>query len=133
MSESDLLFDTWAWWEYLFGTETGNALRRRFLEDRKWRIHTSAISLGEISAKMASSGARDRIVPACGAIRRLSHLWDVNADIAQEAGILRQELRRTRETASLADAIILVTSRRAGARLVSGDPAFSGVAGVIAR
>ena len=131
MSESDLLFDTWAWWEYLFGTETGNSLRRRYLDDRKYRIHTSSISLGEISAKLASTGARDRIVPACGAIRRLSHLWDVNADIAQEAGLAREELRRSRETASLADAIILVTSRRAGARLVSGDPAFAAVPGVI--
>jgi len=131
VSDSDVLFDTWAWWEYLVGTAVGTSLRERYLEGQRFRVHTSALTFGELSAKLVSDGARDRVAPACGAIRRLSHVWEVNPDIAEEAGRVRDELRRTSRTASLADAIILVTSRRAGARLVSGDPAFAGVVGVI--
>jgi predicted nucleic acid-binding protein len=133
VSDSDLLFDTWAWWEYLQGTAVGTSLRNRYVVDNRFRIHTSAITLGELSAKLAADGALERVAPACGAIRRLSHLWEVTPDIAQEAGPVRVELRRTSKKASLADALILVTSRRAGARLVSGDPAFAGVSGVITK
>jgi predicted nucleic acid-binding protein len=133
VSESDFLFDTWAWWEYLVGTDVGTSLRDRYVLNKRFRIHTSAITLGELSAKLTSDGAPERVAPACGAIRRLSHIWDVNSDIAQEAGPAREELRRTSNTAGLADALILVTSRRAGARLVSGDSAFAGISGVITR
>jgi predicted nucleic acid-binding protein len=133
VSESDFLFDTWAWWEYLHGSAVGTSLRDRYVLNKRFRVHTSAITLGELSAKLTSDGAHERVAPACGAIRRLSHIWDVTSDIAQEAGPAREELRQTAKTASLADALILVTSRRAGARLVSGDPAFAGVAGVISR
>jgi len=131
VSDSDLLFDTWAWWEYLQATPIGESLRNRFVRDGAHRIHTSSITLGEISAKLWSEGGGDRVAAACGSIRRLSHVWDVDADIAQDAGSVRADLRKTFKTASLADAIVLVTSRRAGARLVSADEAFAGVPGVI--
>jgi predicted nucleic acid-binding protein len=131
VSESDLLFDTWAWWEYLHATAVGTSLRRRFLEGARFRVHTSTITLAELSAKLEADGTGDRISSACGAIRRMSHLWDVTADIAQEAGPARTQLRESSTDASLADAIIYVTARRAGARIVSADPAFRRVPGVV--
>jgi len=131
VSESDLLFDTRAWWEYLRASPVGESLRHRYLRGGAHRIHTSVITLAEISAKLWSEGHGDRVSATLGSIRRLSHVWEVDADIAQDAGAIRVELRKSLETASLADAIILVTSRRAGARLVSGDRAFTGVPGVI--
>ena len=131
VSESDLLFDTWAWWEYLRATSTGKSLRNRYLRSGAYRVHTSVITLAELSAKLWSEGHGDRASAACGSIRRLSHIWEIDADIAQDAGPARTELRKSLETASLADAIIVVTSRRAGARLVSGDPAFAQVPGII--
>lgn len=131
MTESDVLFDTWAWWEYLHQTPTGASLRMRYFVDGTARVHTSSLTIAEVSARLDADGASDRIAPACSAIRRMSHLWDVTADIAQEAGPIRRELRDRARSASLADAIILVTARKAGARLVSADPAFRGIAGVI--
>jgi predicted nucleic acid-binding protein len=133
VSESDILFDTWAWWEYLHQTAVGKSLRDRYAADRRFRLHTSAISLGELSARLQLDGAADRIATACGAIRRMSHVWDVTADIAQEAGPARARLREASEFASLADAIILVTAQRAGARIVSADPAFRDIPGVVSR
>jgi predicted nucleic acid-binding protein len=131
VTESDLLFDTWAWWEYLHATPVGSSLRARFLEGDRHRVHTSAITLAELSAKLESDGSGERISSACGAIRRMSHMWDVTADIAQEAGPARAQLRENSSGASLADAIIYVTARKAGARIVSADPAFRLVPGVV--
>lgn len=131
MTESDLLFDTWAWWEYLHDTEVGARLRVRYIVSGKSRIHTSAISLGEIAAQLAGQGASARVSAACGAIRRMSHIWDVTGDIAQEGGVARAKLRQHASQASLADGIILATAQRAGARIVSNDPAFNGQTGVI--
>ena len=133
MTESDVLFDTWAWWEYLFQTPTGASLRDRFVEGSRFRIHTSAITLGELGARLVEDGADDRVVPACGSIRRMSRVWDVTSDIAQESGSARARLRTWARSASLADAIVFVTARRAGARIVSADPAFRGLPDVISR
>lgn len=132
MIESNLLFDTWAWWEYLFGTRVGQTLREKFLEDRRCRVHTSAITLAELSARLHADQVPDRVPAACGSIRRMSHVWEVTADIAQESGAARVTLRKSSPEASLADAIIYVTARRASARIVSADPAFRSVPGVIA-
>ncbi|MCI4347281.1 MAG: PIN domain-containing protein [Thermoplasmata archaeon] len=133
MAESDLLFDTWAWWEYLHGTSVGVSLRTRFLANGRFRIHTSVISLAELSARLHTDHVGDRVPVACGSIRRMSHIWDVTADLAQEVGAARARLRNSSSAASLADAIILLTARNAGARIVSADPAFRDVPGVIAR
>lgn len=132
MTDSDVLFDTSAWWEYLFETPTGARLRTRFVDDGRARIHTSAISLGEIGARLSEAGAEDRVGTICGSIRRMSRVWEVTADIAQEAGPVRSRLRTEAKDASLADALVLVTAQRAGARLVSSDRAFRAVPGVIA-
>jgi predicted nucleic acid-binding protein len=133
VSDSDPLFDTWAWWEYLQGSKVGASLRDRYVSSSRFRIHTSALTLRELASKLDSDGVRERAASACGAIRRLSHLWDVTADIAEETGLLREELREHSRSASLADAVIFVTSRRAGARIVSADLAFAGVPRVVSR
>jgi predicted nucleic acid-binding protein len=131
VTESDLLFDTWAWWEYLHGTNLGTSLRDRFVAKGGFRPHASAITLAELSARLTLGGAPARIAQACGAIRRTSRVWDVTADIAQEAGPARATLRESSPSASLADAIIRVTAQRAGASIVSANPAFKGITGVL--
>ncbi len=131
MTESDILFDTWAWWEYLHATAVGASLRDRFLDGARFRVHTSTITLAELSARLQADGSSESISSACGAIRRMSHLWDVTADIAQEAGPARAQLRESSPDASLADAVICVTARKAGARIVSADPAFRRSPGVV--
>lgn len=131
MTASEVLFDTWAWWEYLHGTSTGMSLRRRFVGPPGARIHTSAISLGELAAKLTASGAGDRVAAVCGHVRRTSRVWDVSADLAIEAGVARHALRAASPNASLADGIVAVTAKRAGSRIVSADPAFRDTPGVI--
>lgn len=133
MSESDLLFDSWAWWEYLHATRAGASLARRFVTGGSYRLHTSAITFGELAGRLRADGGGDRIAVVCGAIRRTSHVWNLTSDLAQEAGVARQKLRESAPEASLADAIVYVTARRANARIVSADPAFRRVPGAITR
>jgi predicted nucleic acid-binding protein len=127
VNESDVLFDTWAWWEVLSGTATGRRLAHRFLRLPVGLVHTSALTLGELAAKLAREGGGDRIDSMETAIRAASRLHDVTVAIAVEGGRLREALRRNEPNASLADGIILATARDAGARLLSADRAFRGL------
>lgn len=131
MTGSDVLLDTWAWWEMLFATEVGARLRRRYLGRPNVRVHSSVLALAEIGAKLAASGEADRIAAMSASLKSLSRFHDVSPEIAQAAGPIRAELRRRDPNASLVDALVLCTARRLGARLVSSDRAFKGLAGVV--
>ena len=56
MTASRVVLDTWAWWEILRGSSKGANLQRRYLEPEGTRVFTSAITLAEVAAKMASEG-----------------------------------------------------------------------------
>ena len=74
MTGSKVLFDTWAWWEVLQGSETGAALQRRYLDEPGVQVLTTAISLGELSAKLSSEGSADSISRTVNSIRRRSEV-----------------------------------------------------------
>lgn len=124
MSESDLLLDTSVWWEIFRGSETGRRLQLEFLESGRLTIHTSAITPGEISAKLGSLGFESRAGECLSAIRRASRIHDVTAELAVRGGVLRKELRNSDPDASLADGIILATADAIRSRLLSSDAAF---------
>lgn len=128
MTDSDVVLDTWAWWEVLRASEQGRSIRRRFLGRTDIRAHTSVITIGEITAKLVSMGALPRVDPILGSIRRAGPLHELTADLARAAGVLRADLRKADPSASLADGIVLATARVLGARLVSAAPAFEGQA-----
>ena len=72
VTASKVLFDTWAWWEVLRGSEVGAALQRRYLEAPGVQVLTAAISLGELSAKLSGEGSGESISPAVSSIRHAS-------------------------------------------------------------
>ncbi len=131
MIASEVLLDTWAWWEILFDTPLGRRLRRRYLGRANVRVHTSVLTIAEIGAKLAARGEARRLGPILGALRSMGPIHEVTATVAEAAGPLRQDLRRLRPDASLVDALVLATARAVGARLVSGDGAFKGVPDVV--
>lgn len=131
MTASEVLFDTWAWWEVLFATRQGTRLRKAYLDEPAVRIHTSAIAFGEVAAKMLATDNGDLLPGAMAAMRASATVHDVTSDLAEAGGVLRAELRRASPAASLADGIMLATARRAGATLVSADPAFRGQPDVV--
>lgn len=124
MTGSDLLLDAWAWVEIFRGSQQGVALRRRWFIPARYRLHTSAITVAELGAKLAQDGEAGRIPAIVAAIRAAGRIHDVVTDIAQKAGPLRLRLRETDSSASLADALVLATARTIGARILTRDPAF---------
>ena len=126
MTASKVLFDTWAWWEVLQGSTAGARLQRRYLDASGFDVLTSAISLGELSAKLSSQLAEESISLAVNSIRSSSAILDLTGELAVEAGLIRTRLRRKVQSASLADGIVLATARQHGARLITQDRALGG-------
>jgi predicted nucleic acid-binding protein len=129
---SDVVLDAWGWWEVLRDSARGAQIRERFIGTDSVRLHTSAITVGEIAVKLASMGEGGRIDSVLGAIRRAGPLVDVTAERARAAGLLEAQLRTADSHASLADGTVLATARSLRARLISADPAFRGRADVLA-
>jgi predicted nucleic acid-binding protein len=121
-----VLFDTWAWWEVLQGSAKGAALQHRYLDAPGVQVFTASISLGELSAKPSSGGAEESILLAVSSILHASAIVDLSGELAVNAGMLRARLRKRSKSASLADAIVLATARKSGARVISTDRAFAG-------
>jgi predicted nucleic acid-binding protein len=126
VTASKVLFDTWAWWEVLRGSMAGARLQRRYLDASGYDVLTSAISLGELSAKLSSQGAEESIPLAVNSIRNSSAVLDLTGELAVAAGRIRTRLRKKVKSASLADGIVLATARQHGARLITQDRAFGG-------
>lgn len=131
MTGSEVLLDSWAWWEILNGTPAGRALQVRYLASKHVSVHTSAITIGEVVAKMIRLGNVDDSARILQSLRAAGALHDVTPDLAAEAGLLRSVLRKRDPDASLTDAIVLTTARRLGATLVSRDRAFKGEPDVV--
>lgn len=131
MTASEVLFDTWAWCEVLWDTPVGRRLRKRYFDRQGVRVHTSVLSLTEIGVKLTRLGSADRIGGVFASIQASSTLQPVDHSIAESAVAIREELRRRSPDAGTIDALLLATSRSLGARLVSGDRAFSGEPDVV--
>jgi predicted nucleic acid-binding protein len=133
VTASKVLFDTSAWWEVLQASAVGASLQGRYLDATGIQVLTSAIALGELSAKLSAAGAMGSVSPTVSSIRRASVVVDLTGELAVEAGILRTRLQKRSKSASLADGIVLATARDNGARLVSNDRAFAGEPDVSSR
>lgn len=121
-----VVFDSWAWWEVLDGTATGEKLAKRYIEAPEARVLTVDLSLAEIAAKLARDGREVDVRPALAGMDAASEVVPISVAATEAAGPLLQVLRRADRNAGLADAVILAVAREAGATLISGDPCFRG-------
>jgi predicted nucleic acid-binding protein len=118
------MLDSWAWVEYLQGTNKGEKVRR-VLKERD-DFFTSAISLAEVVSKASRSGQEPRV--AWQAITTNSRIVvPSSSDAYYNAGLLHGELKTQRPNFSLGDAFVLAAARARGAKIITGDPDFEGV------
>ena len=122
MSER-IVADAYAWVEYLDGTTRGEKLRN--LLEGGTDMYTSAVTLAEVVSKAART-SRDHET-ARTVMRGNSTIVEADGELSCEAGILHAEIRRTIRDFGLADAYVLATARRLGAKVLTGDPHFNGV------
>lgn len=126
MTGSDVVFDAWAWWEVVGGTPLGTRLHRRYLRSPRVRVHTSALAVGEVCAKLRSQGGADRAERFVPLAVAHSEVHDVTLRQCVAGARLREEMRRLAPRASLADGIMAALAAELRARLITGDAAFRG-------
>ena len=121
-----VVFDTWAWWEVLHATPTGEQLAKEYLMAVDVRLLTPDLALAEISARLAREGRADEIARALNVMERASEVVPITRKAAEACGALLGKLRQTDRNAGLADSVMLAIAREEGAVLISGDRCFRG-------
>ena len=115
-----LVVDSWAWVEYLRGSEAGRKIRERISQgDEMW---TSVVSLTEIVSKYRREGLSEQT--AVEAIGSLSKLGVPDRGDAVEAGRIHADVKSKSPNFGLADSFVLQLARKVGAKVLTGDPDF---------
>ena len=121
-SEStEYLLDTYAWVEYFIGSLEGEIVKKLIESER---IHTSIITIAELSDKYYREGLTDEWDGRYKFIISKSNIIRLTMEIAKNSGPRKWKLRETIEKVGLADAIIIETALQKELIVVSGDPHF---------
>lgn len=118
-----LLLDSWAWVEYLRGTERGKKVRNEI--ERSTDIHTHLVSIAELTSKLKREEMDSEL--AWRAVTSISRVVIPNAFDAKNVGLLHAEIKAERPNFSLADAFVLHGARKLKAKVLTGDPDFQGL------
>ena len=118
-----LVVDSWAWIEYLDGSEAGKIVNK--LISGNSEVWTSAISLAEVVSKYRRKGRSE--ATAVEAIGSLSRVEAARAEDAVEAGGIHAEQKKSTPNFGLSDAFVLQLARRVGGKVVTGDADFAGI------
>jgi predicted nucleic acid-binding protein len=118
------LIDSWAWIEYFKGSEAG-ARAREIIEDDEESI-VSTINLAEVYRWILKFYGEEVADEKVDVIKKRCFVIDVDPEIAIASAKIKHEMRF-----GLGDAIVLATARRENAKVVTGDPDFKNLEGVI--
>jgi predicted nucleic acid-binding protein len=118
-----LVVDSWAWVEYLRGSEAGRKIGERISQGEE--LWTSVVSLTEIVSKYRREGLSEQT--AIEAIGSLSRLGVPDRVDAADAGRIHAEVRSKSPNFGLADSFVLQLARKVGAKVLTGDPHFEGL------
>lgn len=114
-----MLLDSFAWFEYLMGTEEGKKVKR--LVDDDIQLYTSPIVIAEVYSKSLRTDGKaeerkDFIIKRCAMVT-------LDGNIAVEAAKIHAENTKSLNF-GLADAFILASARNRKIKVVTGDPHF---------
>lgn len=118
---SKYLMDAYAWIEYLRGSRAGEKVRAVFDEEGN-EVYTCAVTIAEVVSKTAREG--QDVDVAYGILLNNSQVVNVDEEVSKMAGLLHAEMRRVERDFGLADAYVLATARRLGAKVLTGDLHF---------
>jgi predicted nucleic acid-binding protein len=114
-----VVLDSFAWIEYFNGTSAGERVQN-FLETG--RAVTPAIVVAELSEK--HKRLNREFGPKYDFVKARTSIVPLEEELARAAGELNFERKKRVKGWGMADSIILATARRAGSRIVTGDPHF---------
>ena len=119
-----ITFDTYAWIEYLMGSEKGKLVSHYVNSDDP--IFTPTICLAELMAKFLRDGVPEtNRKKSIERVRKRSMLMQLDDEIALKAAELKNE------GLSLVDAIIYATALQNKTQLLTGDKHFEDYSDVV--
>lgn len=113
--------DTWAWIEYIEGSEKGVRVKE-VVENPENEIITHWISLAEIVSFAKRKNKDYRNI-----IETLNSISSVIVGDAILTGQRHAEMRSKTKDFGLADACVLAAAEKTGAKILTGDPHFEGM------
>ncbi len=124
---TDYIFDAYAWIEYFEGSEQGKKVRHLLQGENK--IVTHGVTVAEVVSRIQRKGLDGEA--AFQAMLSLSQISQTDVDFCKEVGFVHAETRARLPGFGLADAFVLLLSRKTGGRIVTGDPHFRKERGVM--
>lgn len=118
------MIDSWAWVEYFKGSRAG-AKARAVIEDEEKAV-ISTINLAEVYRWVLRFYGEDAAEEKIGVMKQRCFVVDVTEEIAVKCAKIKHE-----RGMGLGDAIILATANQEAAKVVTGDPDFKGLEGVV--
>jgi len=118
-----LVIDSWAWVEYLRGSEIGRSVDERISGGAE--LWTSVVSLTEVVSKYRREKLSE--MTAVDAIGSLSKFGVPTREDAVETGVVHAEVKKKSPNFGLADAFVLQLARKVGGKVLTGDPDFKGL------
>jgi predicted nucleic acid-binding protein len=117
------VIDSYAWIEYLDGTEIGHKVSDLIEENEE--IFTSVLTVAEIVSKVARKGKDVKV--AYDILTSNSTIINAYAELSLQAGLLHCDMRKALKDFGLADAYVLATARKLKAKVLTGDLHFKNV------
>jgi len=117
------VIDSYAWIEYLDGTEMGRKVSSIIEENDE--IFTSALTVAEVVSKVARKGKDVKI--AYDVLTSNSKIINADEELSLQAGLLHCEMRKILKDFGLADAYVLATARKLKSKVLTGDAHFKNV------
>jgi len=121
---TDIVIDSWAWIEYLDGSELGSRIRDIIMDERN-RLYTHVVSVAEIVSK--EKRRKKDPEKAWKAITSLTKVLQINETDSKEVGFLHADIRSKNKNFGLSDSFVLHAARKLDGRVLTGDPDFKGI------
>ena len=122
------LLDTYAWIEYLIGSSKGEIVRKLFL-DKNNDFLTAECSLSEL--KGWSIREKADFARIYSTVKANSHIEPIHLDDWLIAAQIKSEMRKNVRDFGLMDSLLLAKAKSRKCKIVSGDPHFEKLPGVL--
>lgn len=116
------VIDSWAWIEYLLGSEAGSVVKDTL---EKKEVFTNVVTMAEVASKFQREGLNPN--EAYAAITSKSKIIDIDVNFAYEVGVLHAKTKKSSPNFSLADAFVLHSAISKQAKVLTGDSDFKGI------
>ena len=120
---SRLVIDSYAWIEYLDGTEKGRTVSNYLDENEE--IFSCALTIAEVISKAARKGRSERT--AYEVLTNNSKIISADQELSFQAGLIHCQMRKTVKDFGLADAYVLATAEKLDAKILTGDNHFKNI------